>query len=340
MLGAGLAAYPLFTAGRLAPLLGLLAAAGLLCVLLALLARGIFAAAALFTLAIEYTVAEATGCVPAGSVIGYAAGLIVVSELLQWSARLPRSAVADRAVAAGHLLTLAVLAVAAAVLAVAVLAAASLRLPEALEATLLGTAAAVALLALPWLLLRKARRRSVPRLPRATAAGHNASAGAEVPGDVHVAGYGTSVDDRQNGLVARVGAVHMRRAGDQGDAAAGDLLAGHEHDPLAARLALMSFPSHQPAGLTDGVLASARETLGHWRRQVAEWAELPSKPIPARIAETAQAPFGDLDTVSALALLRGLALDDGVPTGAKFETFLYADRILGLHLARDIGRLG
>jgi len=27
-----------------------------------------------------------------------------------------------------------------------------------------------------------------------------------------------------------------------------------------------------------------------------------------------------------------------VPAGAKFEAFVYADRILGLDLARDIGR--
>jgi hypothetical protein len=27
-----------------------------------------------------------------------------------------------------------------------------------------------------------------------------------------------------------------------------------------------------------------------------------------------------------------------VPTGAKFEAFLYADRVLGLDLPRDIGR--
>jgi len=155
VLAAGLAAYPIFTAGRLAPLLGLLAAAGLLCVLLALLARGRFAGGALFTLAFEYTVAEATGRIPAGSVVGYAAGLIIVTELLLWSAQLARSTAADRAVAAGHLLTLALIAVAAAALSVVALAAASLRLPEALEATLLGTAAAVALLALPWLLLRK-----------------------------------------------------------------------------------------------------------------------------------------------------------------------------------------
>jgi hypothetical protein len=50
------------------------------------------------------------------------------------------------------LLTLVAIAAAAAVLAVAVLAAAGLRLPGALETTLLGTAAAVALLALPCLL--------------------------------------------------------------------------------------------------------------------------------------------------------------------------------------------
>jgi hypothetical protein len=41
-----------------------------------------------------------------------------------------------------------------------------------------------------------------------------------------------------------------------------------------------------------------------------------------------------------LALLRDLADDDSVPAGARFETFLYADRILGLDLPRDIGRLG
>ena len=157
------------------------------------------------------------------------------------------------------------------------------------------------------------------------------------PIDVHVTGYGASVDDHHDGLVARVGAAHMRGAGDQGEAT-GDLLAGHEHDPLTIRLALMSFPIHQPADLTDSVLASARETVRDWRRRVAEWAELPSKPIPAHLAKTAQGAFGDLDSVSALALLRGLALDDSVPAGAKFETFLYADRILGLDLPREIGR--
>ncbi len=85
--------------------------------------------------------------------IGCAAGLITVTELLLWSKRLPRPAQADRAVPAGQLLTLATLAVAGAVLTVAVLGAASLRLPGALEA------AAVALLALSRLLLRNSTGR-------------------------------------------------------------------------------------------------------------------------------------------------------------------------------------
>jgi hypothetical protein len=128
---------------------------GLLCVLIAIAARGHLTGVALFTLATEYAIVEATGHVPAVSVIAYAAGLILVFELLLWSAQLPRSARADHAVAARHLVTVVAVALAAALLALVVLAATGLQLPGALEAGLLGTAAAVVLLALPWLLLRK-----------------------------------------------------------------------------------------------------------------------------------------------------------------------------------------
>jgi hypothetical protein len=176
--------------------------------------------------------------------------------------------------------------------------------------------------------------------PAARASSRDAQISLGGPFDVHLVGNGVGVDGGQSGLVARVGAVHMGQADHQDEAAVGDVLAGHGHDPLAVRLALMSFPCHQPADLTESVLADARETLGHWRRRVAEWAESPSKPIPARVRETAQAAFGDLDTVSALALLRGLATDASGPAGAKFETFVFADRILGVDLAREIGRPG
>jgi len=158
------------------------------------------------------------------------------------------------------------------------------------------------------------------------------------PVDVHVVSSGTSVDGGQGGIVWHVGAVHARQEGNRAEAGAGDVPARHGHDPLAVRLALMSFPSGQAVDLTEGVLTGAREELGRWRHEVAEWAESPSRPMPARIAEVAHAAFDGLDTVSALALLRRLESDASVPPGAKFETFAYADRILGVDLARDIGR--
>jgi len=62
--------------------------------------------------------------------------------------------------------------------------------------------------------------------------------------------------------------------------------------------------------------------------------------MPSPVADRLRAAFDDLDTVTALALLQDLEPDDDVPTGARFETFVYADRILGLDLPRDIGRSG
>ena len=56
------------------------------------------------------------------------------------------------------------------------------------------------------------------------------------------------------------------------------------------------------------------------------------------VAEAVRAAFSDLDTVSTLGLLGGLAQDASVPAGTEFETFVYADRILGLDLAREVGR--
>ena len=158
------------------------------------------------------------------------------------------------------------------------------------------------------------------------------------PVDVHVVSQNAGADPGRAGLVVSVGAAQLDGADSRPGAAAGGLLTGHQYDPLAARLALMSVPNERPAVLTGGGLSHADETLADWRQQVARWAESPSRPMPTPIAEAAGAAFSDLDTVSALAMLRGLAADASVPAGAKFETFAYGDRILGLDLARDIGR--
>ncbi len=149
------------------------------------------------------------------------------------------------------------------------------------------------------------------------------------PVDVRLTG-GAAADDGPGGIVVRVGAARLPRGAGPGTVP----------DPLAVRLALLASAYHQPAELTEAVLARARHTLGHWRALVGQWAESPSRPMPAPVAATVRDAFETLDTAAALRLLRGLAADDGVPAGARFETFVYADRVLGLDLPRDIGRLG
>jgi hypothetical protein len=158
------------------------------------------------------------------------------------------------------------------------------------------------------------------------------------PIDVHLISEAASVDPGHDELFISIGAAYLDGAGSHTDAAAEGLLAGQGGDPRSVRLALMSFPSDRPAELTGDGLTVARDTLAHWRQRVALWAESPSRPIPTSFREQVWAAFADLDTLSVFALLQGLSLDASVPEGAKFETFVYADRVLGLDLAREIGQ--
>ncbi len=116
-------------------------------------------------------------------------------------------------------------------------------------------------------------------------------------------------------------------------------LPGRGLDPLALRLALLEHRYRQQMNLTWDTLTAADGTLRRWRRRVAEWADSPSRPMCAEVAAAIGAAFDDdLDTPAALLALRRLEKDPRVPPGAKFETFAHADRLLGLDLARDIGR--
>jgi len=155
------------------------------------------------------------------------------------------------------------------------------------------------------------------------------------PVGMHVADDGAVGESDLGRIMIRV--APARLALDAHAARAATDLFG-DHDPMAVRLALMSFPRHQIAELTAGVLASALETLGQWRRSVAGWAEYPSHAIPEWIAAAVRAAFGYVGIASALDLLDALTVDETLPPGARFETFAYTDRILGLDLARDIGR--
>jgi len=154
--------------------------------------------------------------------------------------------------------------------------------------------------------------------------------------DVHIADDVAIYEDDGKGVLIRAAAARLAQDVRSLDDAAAGAPAGH--DPLAVRLALMSLPRHQPAEFTADRLADAGRTLSEWRSCVATWAEFPSGAIPEPIATTVRAAFGDLNIVAVLSLLSDLVTDESVPPGRRFETFVYVDRVLGLDLARDIGR--
>lgn len=110
-------------------------------------------------------------------------------------------------------------------------------------------------------------------------------------------------------------------------------------DPLTVRLVFMHNRYRNGVDLTWEMLESWDEILTGWRRSVAQWANSPSAAMSARYADAITAAFeDDLFAPIALGQLQQLEEDDGVAPGAKFETFAAADRLLGLDLARDIGR--
>jgi hypothetical protein len=111
-------------------------------------------------------------------------------------------------------------------------------------------------------------------------------------------------------------------------------------DPLAIRLAFLGRRYRDELDLTWDALHAAEKTLLRWRERVAEWALSPSAAMPRRYADAITGAFDDdLDTPAALRELHALEADDSAAAGARFETFAAMDRLLGLDLARDIGRV-
>jgi cysteinyl-tRNA synthetase len=61
--------------------------------------------------------------------------------------------------------------------------------------------------------------------------------------------------------------------------------------------------------------------------------------MSASYAERVESAFDDdLDTPSALRILRELERDESVAAGSKFETFLHLDQVLALDLSTEIGK--
>lgn len=149
-------------------------------------------------------------------------------------------------------------------------------------------------------------------------------------------------------LWARVGSVlfdgRETAAGGSAGPFAGDVVtlsdvADRGLDPLALRLALLEHRYRTPLSLAWSDLHAAGETLARWRTQVAEWAESPSAAMPkAYVREVYDAFDDDLDTPEVLGTMRRLEKDETLGPGARFETFAHLDRLLGLDLARDVGK--
>jgi hypothetical protein len=109
-------------------------------------------------------------------------------------------------------------------------------------------------------------------------------------------------------------------------------------DPAALRLALLSRRRGEPVRLDAEALTEAREALGHWRRAVARWARQPSRPIPDEVRGRLRSAWeDDLDVPGVLRVLRWVETEPELPDGARFETYVHADRLLGLDLAGDLG---
>jgi hypothetical protein len=110
-------------------------------------------------------------------------------------------------------------------------------------------------------------------------------------------------------------------------------------EPLAVRMKLMrqGYGAELTADLSPHRGGDAE--LARWRQLVAGWARSPSGAMSRQYADAISAAVTDgLDTSAALGELAALADDPAVPDGVKFETFAAADRLVGLDLARDVGR--
>ncbi|WP_235453938.1 hypothetical protein [Streptomyces olivochromogenes] len=109
-------------------------------------------------------------------------------------------------------------------------------------------------------------------------------------------------------------------------------------DPSVLRLALLASPRGAPVRLDADALDEAGRTLARWRRAVALWARQPSRPVPDDVRGRLRAAWeDDLNVPEVLSVLNSVETAPALSDGARFETYAYTDRLLGLDVARDLG---
>ncbi|MDV5146781.1 hypothetical protein R1T08_21965 [Streptomyces sp. SBC-4] len=163
--------------------------------------------------------------------------------------------------------------------------------------------------------------------------------------DVHVHAEGTAAQDAVGGVRIDVGHVGPasgeRGVPDRAHFLAPGLLDAvvpDGTDPLAVRMLMLGHAHRTPVTVTGTALDEARRTLRDWRQLVADWAQEPARPIPADVLRHAHDVLADdLGVPAVLEAPVTVARRADVPAGAKFETFAFLDRVLGLDLAREVG---
>lgn len=184
--------------------------------------------------------------------------------------------------------------------------------------------------------------RDLPELRAAGAAlgvrpfedGRDAGTGLGEAQVLHVVSEGGATPD---GVRVAVAPVHQEGLGDDAPDATD---ATGPAEPTILRLALLTHPRSSPLRLDPAALDEAAGTLERWRGAVAAWAHRPSRPIPDTVRVDLRTAWeDDLDAVGVLRVLRAVEQDPEVPDGARFETYAYADRLLGLDLTRALGSL-
>ncbi len=104
-------------------------------------------------------------------------------------------------------------------------------------------------------------------------------------------------------------------------------------DPLALRLVLLENRFRSQMDLTWSALEAAHSTLRRFRESMAQWGTSLNE---LEDQEIAKALTTDLDTPRAMQRIRNIEKDKEISAQDKRAIFIYADRVLGLDLGREI----